>query len=402
MKCVLTPYRLIDAQGRRRALREREPTARFTAAHRGVVSQHDLRPIPEQELHDAGMAFAVVEDSAELHPLAKVLGRGRPDQLKASSHLRYLWWTMTGVRAEGETLCDLLWSTFHEASDPTGRTAPKPGQPFYGDLILPFGRLGVLRRERFKYGEHPHTEKLRELHRIDYRRMKARGGPYRKWVACVGRRYDLDDPAAEFADVYERHLQPATKFPDDFDGTNDLTWTDVSGTWNQTGGILEYNSTSNGTRRAEHPVSDDDHKVQANIATLDNSGGVVQGGPAARFSSSAETCYIAFLQITGGGSEEIEVWKVLSGFPATQIGNTEDGDTFAIPDDCLLMAVASMIFAGRSASGGLVSGGYDTSITGNNYGGLYGLEASGSTLELDNYEIDDLHITRTMRARVHN
>lgn len=231
------------------------------------------------------------------------------------------WESNLGWRPQGETLADLLWDQLTNGSDPTGIDRNGILVPRVdGRLQLWLGSL--VREERFVFGEHPHTAKLKELlqRQLGQARDLALSGDlidpltdepdvryHLRLADAMAEKYAGRNPAAKadfFAllkpSTWDRadELQPhATTITDDFNTADsdtfghNLSWTELSGDWdivsNQAQMVTNFGSVR--FARADSDLSSADHYAQVAVISRANPGFL---GPICRKdSTSTITCY---------------------------------------------------------------------------------------------------------------
>lgn len=267
------------------------PICRLPASCVGYV---DLRSISEiQSPTPQGFAFAASPQPLGGTTLATSLHMG---MTPATAMIKSAWQSVMGHNPQGDTLTDLLWDQLTVGSDPSGGSGPKPLTPDVdGFLRLYVGGHSEVRRERFVWGTHPHTNRLRDLLRLDFRRVFEQDQIISRKVLdswCV--KYRINQwqefvPPSLLPHVPGR-LPRATTITESFNKADstilgpDLTWTELSGDW-----AVESNraakNTVNGGRdmvRADTDLSSDDHYTQVVILGGTN---VTAQGPVCRMTT---------------------------------------------------------------------------------------------------------------------
>ena len=269
--------------------------------------------------------------------------------------------------------------------------APPPIAGSDGQIELRFGTVFTAKVRPF-IGS-PEWAGLRAQHQASYRQIKAMGDPllHRKYMATLARKYRLTETQAvdEFtpSDLpKESPVEPTTTLSEAFTGTGaalgaDLTWTEVSGTWDRSVNQGRRTGATGLTfARAEHDLSTDDMKVSVTLVSSDSWN---FNGPMARYSSSANTGYsIAY---DGDSNDMYGVYWAAGADTGiiTDLGAGSGlGTTLRIEVDGSGIA----IFKDGVARGSTT----DTNVTGNLRGGLAFNAEGDSTNVFDNWSAEDI------------
>jgi len=309
----------------------------------------------------------------------------------ATTGMRDAWEAEMGYRpVGGPNVVDLLWDQLTDGSDPTGQSGPKPLMPSTdGFLHLFVGGHSEVKREHFRWGIHPHTNRVRDVLRRQFAEQHERHQEHaRKVLDFWCEKYRVEDwkefvPANLHAHVPGR-LKHQTTITDDFtraDGDtigNQLSWTEVGCDWDTVGNLASKTATNSVVEhaRAESALSSDDHYAQIlRVSTVDNSD---YQGPCARIPASPSTDKTFYTLWSDGASY---LTKFVTGTQTVIATGSR--------------AVASEIYKVQ-ADGSTIKGFYagaealsvtDTAITGNLH---CGINAFGSGATLDDFEAADL------------
>jgi hypothetical protein len=213
-----------------------------------------------------------------------------------------------------------VWEALTTGADPEGLASAKPLVPtVQGNVELVFAASGLARRERFRFGTHPHTDKLRTLLRRQFGAMwdATDGADHcRRCLDKTCEKYGVEDwkefvPQRLRAHVPGR-LPHATTITESFNKADaatlgpDLTWT-TSGsvTWSVTSN-RGHKSGSGGQgefANAGTDLSGDDHYGQA-VCYVPVAG--TYHGPACRTDFGAGSSFYSFV----GASNDSTVYLI--------------------------------------------------------------------------------------------
>lgn len=374
-----------------------------------VVGGVDVRPLSAQGIAGGSpRGFAFV---ASVQPVtsADLATANHFSEERVTARMRSAWRSSMGFAADGDNLVDLLWDQLTAGADPSGEEAPKPLVPTTaGILELHLGGHGTspVKSERFIWGKHPHTNRLRDLLRRDFESLweETNGHDHcRRVLDYTCGRYRVDDwtefvPSRLHAHVAGR-LPHATTITENWtraDGDtigNLLTWTETSGDWDTLSNqaiLFTTGGTAVKSARAESGLSGTDHYSQVLVAFLGASGTCI-GGAAARFNSGALTFYHAHEFQTNGASDTARSQKQVTGTDTT-IGTNTTGITWAGTDVIKIECNGSSIK--RYRNGSLQDTATDTAITTNTRCGIVGFSSGvANVVKLDDFEAADLTLS---------
>jgi hypothetical protein len=365
----------------------------------GTVGLVDLGTISDMSMSGTsstrGMGFFA--SSTQLDSSYTLLGQGDCRDIVADVAMRSAWRTIIGYNPLGDKLVDLLWDTLTNGADPDGNTSCKPLVP-NSDLLLELNLGGsVVKSESFSWGQHPHTDKLRQLIRSEFAILfdLVHNGKMRddkqhlRILDAWCEKYHVTDWKEFVAPSLQKDVPGRvphnTIITDNFNRTNaDALGTSSEGwTWNEFIGDLDIVSNAvvpqvagggQDTAMAESDLSSADHYSQA-VITLGASFHYV--GVIARKHNTAETYYIGY----GESNGSCLVDKVINGVQTFL--NSGSG-----------MANGTIKLSANGSSIKFYVNGVeqisftDTSITGNVRGGIFGYIGSGCTL--DDFQAADL------------
>jgi len=299
----------------------------------------------------------------------------------------------------GDTVADMIYDALTRLADPIGDDRCLPLVPTVGrkfelwiagekSLSKPFDANG------------PETAPLQDLLRRQYKaiRQDSLDGKtdtpdrYQKVLGSMVEKYGLDYRWFQDATVPdEQPKKPETTITESFNTSDgdtlgpDLTWTEVAGDWdivsNRAEMMSNFGSTSR-CARAESDLSSSDHYGQCSVVYT--SSGYFTG-PAARFSSSAQTFYSG--QAHGHSfAATHEVVKVVAA-TRTSLGSASDPITTPVTIKC--ECNGSTI---RELSAGVQKVSLtDSTISSGTRCGIVAYDPSGSTNpQLDSFEAADL------------
>lgn len=338
-----------------------------------------------------------------------LLGSGHLSEIRTGGKLQDTWESLLGYRPNGDTLGDLLWGHLTAGADPAGESTCKPLVPRADRWIeLLLGER--VRAEKFTFGTHPHTNRLKALLQRDLERVRA-DSESGKLIDPVTKQADTsyhrrvmlamcEKYRCQFADLKPRdwpisdtplvHRTTITESFNTSDGDTlgpDLTWAEVDGDWdivsNQAAMVSNFGSTMRDAR-AESDLSSTDHYAQATHIIGSRIGGVCT-----RFASAAETAYIGYTRVVHGSNGICNVSKVVAGtLTSLADSSTHNNATaFTIRSESNGSTIRTLHDGAEEAS--LT----DTSITSGTRCGLAGYDPTGSGSSdplLDAFEAGDL------------
>lgn len=382
----------------------------------GVVGLIDLAVLSAQgSIGPAQRPVGFFASSVNLGTDYALLGQGDLRELSTNATMRNTWQTLTGFRPAGANLIDLLADHLMRGSDPTGETQCRPLVPTAsGELEIYLGGHSRVFAERFTYGTHGHTQKLRDLLRLDLIDIRTRSlngecrgrsgvdlDFHRKYLDAVLEKYagrnesgkdslwailrPVQWPANEGRQPHE------TTYSENFDGTdgdsiaNLLTWTEVNGDWDRVSNKAELvleGTAANRLARAEHDLTGNDNYAQAAStwkATSSNKHGTV-----ARFQSGATTGYC------GSGSAQLdqrEIQKIIAGAFTSLDTQTQ---TIAVETLTVKLQVSGTTLSLDVGAGNSTI--TDTAIATGTRGGLFGRTATiaGRETQSDDFVMEDV------------
>lgn len=356
--------------------------------------------------------FAVPVGSRLAKSTWPIIASGDLREVTTAKRMLDAWKSETGYRPSGDTLVDLIYDHLTNGSDPDWGTTAKPMMPTVrGNLDLHLGGHSLVKRDRFRFGQHGHTARVEALLQRDFRRAfedvnqgKAPHDHNRRVLDYWIEKYKLDRrDAAQWRRLIppdlRRHvpgpLKHATTLSDNFNRTNAAT---LGSNWTQTGEVSGIDSnnarcpdtgTATGVTGLAHynasALSGDDHS--SSISVLGVAGDAAYG-PIARKPNSATVTYYHLRHNTLDGEVELAKWLAGS---ATILTNTSASPT--TPFDL------EVEIDGSSLSGIVDATSYgpitDTAITGNLYCGFRTYLDDGSAVRYDNWSCGDLAVSAT-------
>lgn len=360
----------------------------------------DLRGLDKQTIQDGTPGLGLFVGDGTLSSDYKVIGTGADwSTIQLSPSAKDAIPKRTGYNFSAVNLRGIIIELLTTGADPDGGECHLPIMPMTG------GRLGVdigrSARIGFRWGN-AYSDIVKRNLRIEFRKLMqdALSGKlidtlhHRRVLDYWCCKYGIRDAWREFvpddlqADV-PGPIDHATTYTEAFtraDSTsvmgNDLTWTQVAGTFGtySNTGFLNTDSVTYNLARAEHDLSSADHYSQLQLATP--SGALTPGntdfnGPAARHASAAQTCYMTSIFTT-----DQYITKVVAG-TGTNLANAAStfGTTITYKIEC-----NGSTIKGYNDGVEVVSV-TDSSITGNT---RCGISASLALTCWDNFECADL------------
>ena len=366
----------------------------------------DLRSLPNQAIAGGlpqGFAFA-----ASMQAVAggtEIAASPHMSECVATAGMRSAWQSATGFTPGGATLTDMLWDQLTTGSDPTGQSGPKPLMPETGgEIKLYVGGHSLVKSERFRWGIHPHTNRVRDVLRADFAEMweRTNGDDHcRRCLDATCEKYRIKDwkefvPARLHAHVPGRlpHQTTITESFNQADSTTlgpDLTWTEVAGSWDTISNQVRIAAASglvDDHARADSDLSSTDHYAQLQVVDLGGAAEINVLGASARFASAANTAYSAFAR---RDTDKIRLYKTVAGVE-TLI--SEVAITISLPELYKVECNGSTIKAYQAGVERLSAS--DSAITTGTRGGINGYYNNGATKPLgDLFEAADLAAAAT-------
>jgi len=361
----------------------------------------DLRPLADQAVSRGDPKLSVffgesetIENSANY----VTLGNGSWADLKLSGKDRALLPSRKGYVPAGDTLQDALFDLLCNGADPHGIDCHKP--------LIPDNRLKLelyggrsKRSDNFTWG-HGHTSLIRDVLRADFKEIfTATRENKDPRIASISLKV-LDAYCEKFrvAKADWREFVPAelqrdvpgvvpheTTITENFDRAdsttvmgNNLTWTQVTGTWGTTSN-KGYKVNTNAiieAARAESALSSADHYAQVAVGAAAAAGISTLSGPACRFAAAANTYYL-----TANYLNRLYITKIVAG---VQTNITSTPRVYAA--ETLKVQANGSTIKGY-ASGAEILSTTDTAITGNL---RTGLTSYGSNETFESFEASDL------------
>lgn len=383
-----------------------------------VIGAIDLRNLSQMgtPVVQDGFGFFATNDPIIGYDL---LGEGDLREINSTGAMKSIWNSLLGYNPNGDKLVDLLYDHLTMGSDPIGAAASKPLMPDRGNLVLHLRGHSPIKSIQFRIGHSKESNQVISVIQEDYRKIykEVTGGKlpidmHRKVLGYLGKQFKIKTPQDIFIPndlPKETPLDPSTSFSENFDGADNailgkqLTWVEGEDTtsWEnknnraQRAGI-DNSPTVRQSARCTSAVSSADHFTIATVPTFGPADAGVkntQGGTTARHSSSADDAYIFnILQFTGAGdgpSDQFATGKLVAGV-ASSIGT--HNEAIALPLTTKGEVSGSTIK--QFINNVLKNSDTDTAITGNLFGGLWGLDTNtNSNVEIDNWSIDDEVIT---------
>lgn len=378
----------------------------------GTVARVDLRTIPQQSQRVTANGVGFFASDTPLSAEYTFLGEGYISDILVSDSVKDAWEQRTGFRPNGLTLLDLLWDQLTTGSSPDGMTGVGPLMPnSSGNLELHLRGHSIVRKEKFIYGIHPHTDKVRQALQNKYRKvreisLKKKDNLYLKFLDFCGEKYSVINPDLEFIPndlPKESPLKHETTRNDTFDRSNsDTLGTSSDGDWSWTETQDDSDIVSNrfdvGTAGGNGPVaicqgalSGDDHYTQIDLAAMTISSLSIQVRVLVRadnaWTSAVGSAY--YTQINkSSGVFDLTTFKRIDG-TSTAIGLAE-AQTEGLPDT-IKCEINGSTLKSYFNDVEVHSDTDPTPIEGGLYTGIWGRRSvSGNTTQLDNFQCADI------------
>ena len=377
---------------------------------------------PDQVYDESGALVA----NMQAMPLDAVpLGYGDCRELQPTTQQRDELKTRLGLSAQpsGATLIDTISDCLGALADPSGQNGPKPLLPTREGLEIHLAYHSRVWSQAFNGAElfattaKGRANRIRDVLRSDLETANKSGGPdlvakvLGLWCDRWGVSYTQ---AAKWRNLIRGPLlaellgksggkfapkKPRTSYSDDFNRADAATlgasWTQYlagSNTIEVVSNACSCKapgvgaSTSVFSSRYDSDVSSSDHWCTITASSSSSAVSTIRGGPAARFSSSAQTFYWGYCE-ANTTSNGLDVCKVVAGVETFLAGQTPS-NTKNKPWVAKLACSGSTITTYESTT--QRSQVTDTSITGNTRGGVVGqIMITSANFTFDNWSCDD-------------
>ena len=276
----------------------------------GLSGGLDLRPsalqgTPGKQHGDVSGMCLVVSPTALDSSFIILSNDDHPVEAKTDAKMLAACESALGWRPAGDTVAQLIYNLLTAGSHPDGDLGVRPLLPGMDrQLRVYLPGIGQIWGETFRYGKHPHTNKVRDVERLTYREIYTKNPKGRlpgKFLGLLGQKYQLTDPEDSFipADLPKiKKEKPETSYSDNFDRTNaaDLgaSWTAIADTPKiASNKATTTNNSVNTMGRYDSDLSGTDHYAQVTGAATNSSAG--RSGVITRKDGTATvTCYCHF------------------------------------------------------------------------------------------------------------
>lgn len=373
------------------------------AAAAGVLGVVDLGLIPEMSVGGAarGKCLCWTSGDVSLPAEYELLGVGDCREITTDAALLAKFQSLIGYTPEGDRLVDAIYDCLIGGADVDGQSGPMPLVPTTGgemELWMP-GHSRV-KAERFKWGEHRQTAKLKQMIRAEFAGhfANAKGGRMKddrqhlRVLDAWCQKYGVADwkefvPTNLQRDVPGR-VKAETTITESFNTADsdtlgpNRTWTETDGDWDiLSNAAVLVTSSALKDARAEHDLSSEDAYAEINVTVLGTGGASLQLGAAIRFNPAARTYYY-----TGPFQADDKQYtgKVVTG---TQTHLASPSITLAIPGVFRVHPIGSTLKAYQDGVERVSL--TDTAVTGFLRSGIFGYNAGTPSPQGDNFEASD-------------
>jgi hypothetical protein len=387
----------------------------------GAVGALDFGTLPEQSVGGSDRGRGLFWFPAGHDPGSEyvALATGDCREINSDSVLVSKFQTELGIAVAGERLVDLIFDGFIGGSDPTGDDAVKPLVPtMSGNLELWMPGHSRVKAERFAWGVHRQTDKLKSMLRKEFDGLMIAAGKgelkddkqHLRVLDAFCDKYRVAD-WKEFVSSKSQKNVPGrvkheTTITESFNTADSgtlgptLTWTEVLGTWDVVSNRAQFASGQgiSGSARADSDLSSADHYAACDITSLGTANQNGQVRALARFNASAATYYSSGPQYNNGsgGTARHYTVKVVSGTATILAGPT----SFTLPSLPLgVRAECNGSTISGHRGGSQIHSFTDTSITGNLRCGI-GAVTGASAVNLDDFAAADLSASGNRRRRL--
>jgi hypothetical protein len=315
----------------------RDPAPDTWTAPDGCAGWLDLATLPELETEGTERRLLICWTAGELDSAYTLLGQGDCREIATTAKMRDAWESQTGYRPNGDTLVDLIWDQFTAGADPDGLDAVRPLMPTReGNLELIMPGHSVVRRERFVYGVHKHTNRvkavigggLKEIRALAHaskcfhKNCTVDADAHRRQLWVWARQFGVDWSEI-VPNGWSKDDTPKVKgttLTDSFDRTNadalgtssgGWSWTETNGDWDIASNAATCPETGIGAwARADYDLAAN-HYAQFTITAQEDGANNHQIGPQCRYASDSSNGYFVRImryyspdrwQLTASGS----------------------------------------------------------------------------------------------------
>lgn len=368
----------------------------------GVVGAIDLAPLESQGQLADHRPVGVFCSPDVLPSEYDLLATGDCRELSVDASMLDKFESLIGYRPQGDKLVDCFADCLIGGSDPSGEAGPLPMMPTSrGNLDLHLGGHSLVKRAAFKWGVHPHTNRIKatlqkqfERHLEDAKGGKLKDAEHHRRVLdawCDKYKLQGENDWKEFVPTKLQREVPGrikheTTLSDNFNRANSSldagSWTEIVGDWS-----VVSNQASLGTgstfsiARYQSDLSSDDHYSEAACYTSADAG--YTGTMARKDSSSTQNFYASEIQ---WAENNVTCFKRISG--ATTNLNLVSLSVTS-PGTIRLRCDGSTIET--YINGVLRASATDSAVTGNLRCGLWGYN-SGGTTTWDDWVAEDLAV----------
>lgn len=373
----------------------------------GTFSAIDYRSLPEQAVMPtlgvkAGIGlFCSTAIPRDVGRDWQSIGKGNWHDIKADQRLIDAFPKRLGATLDAPDLVGLVRQSLMDA-DPTGDSFVKPLQPGQGRLSLYCG--GQSHHDRFQWGRHTHTNRLRDTLRADFRKTfeAAQAGElkdrehHRRVLDALCDKYGIADwrefvPDDLQADIPGR-LKHETTITESFNTADsdtlgpNLTWTELVGDIDIVSN--QARSTTLGSQviaRADSDLSSVDHYVQASVGAGDETTSSNPGVIGRKDGTATLTFYLANGDFV---SNVLRLFKCVAG-AFTQLGSNVSL-TLTSPTTYLFRLTCNGSSITHTVDSVDQTTQTDTAITAGLRCGLRGQKNTSTYVSWDSFEAADL------------
>lgn len=316
----------------------------------GTIGQIDLRTSAQSSQTVTPEGYGLFVTKETLPPPYVLLANGFINEALVSEQAKNSAKSVLGYKPTADIIIDVIFEMLTTRSDPNGELSVKPLMPTSkSELEVWLGGHSKIISQKFVYGSHPHTNKVRDVLRKSYRKAREeavlKGNQHhRKVLDFFGEKYKVDDPENHFIPddlPKEKRLKHETVITETWDCADsdniscDLTWTEDNTDHDIVSNEMVNPNNNDSAYSSVGTLSSDDAYAQVEISvnqTNNSALGVVR----IRVNGTTDHYGMYILDKSGAGDEQ-RLEKRVSGTTTTIAGPTAttavDGDLFKVEAD---------------------------------------------------------------------
>lgn len=370
----------------------------------GLIDLRSLSGIGKRGGVPEGYGFFAVDGTLS-SPYVEI-GNGYIATIKVTNPIKNAINSAIGYKPTSSTLLDVIWEICTTGSDATGDSRLRPLMPSVkGDLELHLGGHSLIKKEKFVFGVHPHTDKVKAILQNDYRKIREEffskgSNHYLKVLDFLGEKYKVDpqefipdDLPKETPIKHETVIKESFNTADSDTLGPDLSWTETVGDVDVVSNQAKFMTLSGGSgARAGTALSSSDNYSQSILIFLTNTNGTSVGNTCRQDTNSNATVNLYYGRYLKQG--DFQLYKAVNG-SFSSIGTYTESLSEPITLKTSANGSTISVFGGGVSKISVT----DTSVSSGTYSGIRVYNASGSENPIeDNFEAGDLAVATWARG----